>query len=133
MNMLGHYTGNSRYHEMARHALRFLSAPSIGERQGFEVAGLLLASREVNAPPLHLTIVGRKDDPAARALFRAAIGHRITYKRVEWWDNREGKLPNDDVEYPKLDKAAVFVCTDRSCSPPIFDPAKITAFTPKMR
>jgi uncharacterized protein YyaL (SSP411 family) len=133
MNMLGHYTGNSRYHEMARHALRFLSAPFIGEHQGFEVAGLLLASREVNAPPLHLTIVGRKEDPAARALFRAAIGHRITYKRVEWWDDREGKLPNEDVEYPKFDKAAVFVCTDRSCSPPIFDPAKITAFTPKMR
>jgi hypothetical protein len=37
------------------------------------------------------------------------------------------------VEYPRFDKAAVFVCTDRSCSPPIFDPAKITAFTPKMR
>ena len=133
MNMLSHYTGNAHYREMARHALRFLSAPSVGEHQGFEVAGILLAGQELNTPPLHLTIVGRKDDPAARALFRAAVGHRVTYKRVEWWDAREGNLPNPDVEYPQFEKAAAFVCTDRSCSPPIFDPAKITAFRPKTK
>ena len=133
MNMLGHYTGNTSYHEMARRALRFLSAPSVGEHQGFEVAGILLAGQELNTPPLHLTIVGRKDDPSARALFRAALGHRVSYKRVEWWDSREGRLPNPDVEYPQFDKAAAFVCTDRSCSAPIFDPAKITEFKPKTK
>src|ERR1700747_1472456 len=103
MNMLNHYTGNTHYRDIARHALRFLSAPALSEHHGFEVAGILLAGQELNAPPLHLTIVGRKDDPAARALFQAAIGHRVTYKRVEWWDAREGKLPNADVEYPQLD------------------------------
>lgn len=133
MNKLSHYTGNSRYRDMARHALRFLSAPSVGEHQGFEVAGILLAGQELNTPPLHLTIVGRKDDAAARALFLAAIAHRVTYKRVEWWDAREGHLPNPDVEYPQFEKAAAFVCTDRSCSLPIFDPAKITAFMPKTK
>jgi len=133
MNMLGHYTGNTRYHDMARHALRFVSAPSVGDHQGFEVAGILLAGQELNTPPLHLTVVGRKDDPAARALFHAAVGHRVSYKRVEWWDAREGKLPNPDVEYPQFDKAAAFVCTDRSCSAPIFDPVKITEFRPKTK
>ena len=133
MNMLSYYTGNTHYRDMAHHALRFLSAPSIAEHHGFEVAGILLAARELNTPPLHLTIVGRKDDAAASALFRAAVGHCVIYKRVEWWDTREGKLPNPDVEYPQFDKAAAFVCTDRSCSAPIFDPAKITQFRPKLK
>jgi uncharacterized protein YyaL (SSP411 family) len=133
MNLLSHYTGNAQYHDMARHAMRFLSAPSVGEHQGFEVAGILLAGQELGTPPLHLTIVGRKDDPDARTLFRAAVSHRTTYKRVEWWDSREGNLPNPDVEYPQFDKAAAFVCTDRSCSPPIFNPAKIAEFKQKTR
>lgn len=133
MNMLGHYTGNAIYRDMARHAMKFLSAPSVGEHQGFEVAGILLAAQELGTPPLHLTVVGRKDDPEARALFRAAAGHRTTYKRVEWWDSREGNLPNPDVEYPQFDRAAAFVCTDRSCSAPIFNPAKITEFRQKTK
>ncbi|HWX17364.1 MAG TPA: DUF255 domain-containing protein [Chthoniobacterales bacterium] len=133
MNMLNHYTGSAHYRDMGRHALRFVSAPSVSEHHGFEVAGILLAGRELNTPPLHLTIVGRKDDPAARALFRAAIAHRVTYKRVEWWDTREGNLPNPDVQYPQFDKSAGFVRTDRSCSAPIFEPAKITEFKPKTK
>ena len=51
----------------------------------------------------------------------------LTYKRVEWWDQREGALPNPDVQYPELEQAAAFVCTDRSCSPPIFSPDKISS------
>jgi uncharacterized protein YyaL (SSP411 family) len=113
--------------------MRYLSAPSVGENHGFEVAGILLAADEMNTPPLHLTIVGRKDDAAARTLFHAATAHRATYKRVEWWDQREGNLPNPDVQYPELDKAAAFVCTDRSCSPPMFDPAKVSEFRTNRR
>jgi len=29
-------------------------------------------------------------------------------------------LPNPDVQYPELKTAAAFVCTDRTCSTPIF-------------
>jgi hypothetical protein len=77
---------------------------------------------------LHITVVGKKDDFAARSLFMAAIALPATYKRVEWWDEREGALPNPDVEYPKFEKAAAFLCTDRRCSAPIFDSAKISTF-----
>jgi uncharacterized protein YyaL (SSP411 family) len=133
MNLLSHYNGKTRYRESARHAMRYLSAPSVGENHGFEVAGILIADHELNVPPLHLTIVGRKDDAAARTLFHAASAHRATYKRVEWWDQREGNLPNPDVQYPELDKAAAFVCTDRSCSSPMFAPAKVAEFRTKRR
>ena len=92
----------------------------------FLVADILLADSELRAVPLHLTSVGRKGDPAARALFAAALKQPVTYKRVEWWDRSEGALPNSDVQYPELEQAAAFLCTDRSCSPPIFSPDKIS-------
>jgi len=56
----------------------------------FLVADILLADSELRAVPLHLTSVGRKGDPAARALFAAALKQPVTYKRVEWWDRSEG-------------------------------------------
>jgi uncharacterized protein len=48
---------------------------------------------------------------------------------VEWWDQREGGLLNSDVEYPQVETAAAFICTDRRCSAPIVNPAKIAAFS----
>jgi hypothetical protein len=29
-------------------------------------------------------------------------------------------MPNADVQYPELDRPAAFVCTDHSCSLPVF-------------
>jgi len=43
-----------------------------------------------------------------------------SYKRLEWWDKREGPMPNPDVQYPQLDKSATFICTNKRCSLPIF-------------
>ena len=128
-NLLNHYTGNAADRARAEHAMRYLAAPGVAARRGFLVGGILLADRELSRPPLHLTVVGGKNDPKARQLFAAALRQPAPYKRVEWWDEKEGPLPNPDVEYPALDRAAAFVCTERSCSAPIFDEAKISAFS----
>jgi hypothetical protein len=69
--------------------------------------GALLADYEVGRPPLHLTVVGPKDDPAARALFEAALQYPSFYKRLEWRDTREGKLLNPDVQYPSVPRGGV--------------------------
>ena len=111
--------------------MRYLAAPTIGENHGYAVAGILLADKELGTTPLHVTVVGKKDDPAARSLFLAAIALPANYKRVEWWDEREGAMPNPDVQYPTFEKAAGFICADRRCSTPIFDPAKISTFAIK--
>jgi hypothetical protein len=124
-NLLHRYTGRTAYQEMAQHAMQYLSVPSTAESRGFLVGGILLADQEIASPPRHITIVGRKDDSSARSLFRAALQDPSTYKRVEWWDEREGALPNSDVEYPILEQAAAFVCGDKSCSAPIFSPEKL--------
>ena len=53
-----------------------------------------------------MTIVGQKDDPRAQALHALARDLPARYKRLEWLDLREGKLPNPDVEYPDLGEPA---------------------------
>lgn len=131
LNLLRHYTGKQMYEKVAQHAARYLAAPAVGENHGYAVAGILLTDKELGAPPLHVTVVGKKDDPTARSLFMATIALPANYKRVEWWDEREGAMPNPDVQYPKFEKPAAFICTDRRCSAPIFDPAKISTLAGK--
>ena len=119
-NLLNHYSGDTAYREMAEQAMRYLASSGIADRRGFQIGGILLANRELSMPPLHITVVGGKNDPAARSLYLAALKKPATYKRVEWLDEAEGPLRNPDVEYPPIDKAAAFLCTDRTCSAPIF-------------
>jgi uncharacterized protein YyaL (SSP411 family) len=130
-NLLFHYTGKTAYREMAQHAMQYLSVPAVADGRGFLIGGILLADREITAPPVHVTVVGRRDDSAARALFLAALQDPSTYKRIEWWDERDGPLPNSDVEYPTLTEAAAFVCGEKSCSAPIFSPEKLAGFNRK--
>ncbi len=118
--LLWHYTGNADSKAVADRAMRFVATPAATEHRGYLVAGVLLAADEMASTPLHITIVGRKDDPDAQELFRAAIRQPRTFSRIEWFDEREGPLPNPDVAYPTLSKAAAFFCTDQACSPPVF-------------
>ena len=74
------------------------------------------------------TVVGAKTDPRAMVLFCAVLAQPGAYKRVDWWDKSEGPLPNPDVTYPSLKRAAAFVCNDRQCSLPIFKPEGIAEF-----
>jgi uncharacterized protein YyaL (SSP411 family) len=129
-NLLFNYTARPSYHAMTEQATRYLAAPEIAER--LPAASVLLVDYEVVRPPLHLTVVGHKDDPAAQALFQSALRYPSGYKRLEWWDVREGALPNPDVQYPQLKTAAAFICTQRACSPPIFKPDDISAKVDKL-
>jgi hypothetical protein len=121
-NMLAHATGRSAYQAMAGHAMRYLASSIVVKQQGYAVAGILLANGELNTEPAHVTVVGAKDDPAARALFGAALRGAPSYTRIEWYDRREGPLPNADVEYPTLPQAAAYLCANDACSSPVRAP-----------
>jgi uncharacterized protein YyaL (SSP411 family) len=121
-NLLGNVTGKESWRAMATHAIRYLAAPAIIERQGFATSGILLADREMRLDPAHLTIVGSKQDPEARALFTAALRGAPDFARIEWFDPKEGPLPNADVQYPELPHAAAFLCAGGSCSIPMESP-----------
>jgi len=126
-NALSHYTGSDLHRDMASHAFAWLAEPAVALSRITE-AGILLADIERSSDPLHLTVVGARNDPAARALFDACLRVPGAYKRVEWWDRDEGPLPNPDIRYPPSARAAAYVCTDRRCSTPIRAPDQIAQF-----
>lgn len=125
-NRLFHATGCLHYRAMAENAMRYLVSEQVTGGMGF-LTGILSADKELGSGPLHLVVVGKKEDPEAKALYQAVLGIPSVYRRVEWWDRREGPLPHSDVDYPELEKAAAFVCAERVCSPPIFSPEKISS------
>ncbi|MBR0899847.1 thioredoxin domain-containing protein [Bradyrhizobium tropiciagri] len=125
MNMLNRYTGDDRGREQAAHAMRYLAAASAEMPR--PLPGVLLADEELAVEPTHVTIVGHKDDGRAQALHVVARALPARYKRLEWLDLREGKLPNADVDYPDLGEPAAFACSNRICSFPAFNAAELEA------
>lgn len=125
-NRLSRYSGNGTYRDHARQAMRFLAAPAVATERLTE-AGILLADEELSRDPLHITVVGRKNDEGARRLFAAVVGYPSEYLRIEWWDRREGPMPNPDVKYPELSRSAAFLCGSGLCSSPIYEPLELSA------
>jgi uncharacterized protein len=119
-NSLYRYTGKKEYRALAEHAMRYLATPDIALSRKVQVAGILLADRELSTEPLHITIVGRRSDSRARALFTTALNFMAPYRRLEWWDPEQGPLAQSDIEYPRLKVAAAYLCTGRTCSAPIY-------------
>jgi len=130
MNMLHRYCGNEGYREQASHAMRYLASASADMAR--PLPGLLLADEELAVEPTHMTIVGPKDDSRAQALHTLARALPARYKRLEWLDVREGKLPNADVEYPDLGEPAAFACSNRICSFPAFTAEELQANVKQM-
>jgi len=118
-NLLFAYSGVSEDRDLAAGVMRYVASPEILAHRGWAVGGILLADREMNSPPLHVTIVGAKSDAGAAELFRTALEAATSYKRVDWFDEAEGKLPNTDVEYPSLPYPAAFLCNGTACSSPM--------------
>jgi len=122
-NLLHHYTGKEEHKKLAERGMQFLAIKDVATKR--PPGGVLLANLEMSLDPAHVTIVGAKDDPNAQALYKAALNYPSNYKRVEWLDKKEGNLPNPDVEYPSLDKAAAFACANQRCSLPAFTPQEV--------
>jgi len=57
--------------------------------------------------------------------FAAALQFPAGYLQVDWWDRAEGPLPNPEIQYPLLARAAAFACTQSTCSTPVFDPRSV--------
>ena len=123
-NLVHYYTGNARYGRMATHGMKYLVAFAKAAPDQFH-AEVLLADRELSGAPIHITVVGNKEDPAAQALHSEALRYPTDYLQVDWWDPKEGPLPNRQIQYPQLGQAAAFACTGSACSTPIFDAGQI--------
>jgi uncharacterized protein len=120
-NMLQRYTADTRYRKSALHAVKFLTVAGPEELH----TDVLLVDRELANAPIHITVVGGKQDPAAQALHAAALKFPAGYLQVDWWDKTEGPLPNPEIQYPQLSRAAAFACTQNTCSNPVYEPGGI--------
>ncbi len=125
-NLAFRYTASMQYRKLAEHGMRYLTSPVLLKGEQF-FPGLLLADLEMAEAPVHITIVGAKDDAAAQSLYSAALAYPVFYKRQEWWDKQQGELPNPDIEYPNVQHAAAFACGRNTCSLPVYKPADIAA------
>lgn len=130
MNLLNRYFGNDGYREQAAHAMRYLAGASVAMPR--PLPGVLLADEELAVEPTHITIVGHKGDIRAEKLHALGRALPARYKRLEWLDLREGKLPNPDVEYPDLGEPAAFACSNRICSFPSFNAEELRATVTQM-
>ncbi len=126
LNMLHQYSGDGRWRAAAEQGFGYLASPAVLDAVDF-LPGVLLAERELQRDPVHITIVGGKGAAESRALYRAALAYPSPYKRAEWWDPAGAKLPNHDVEYPDLGEPAAFACSNRMCSLPVLDPKDLAA------
>jgi uncharacterized protein len=131
-NLAWRYSGDAQWQDLAEQGLRYLAAPALLDSGRF-LPGVLLADREFAVAPVHITVVGAKSDPAAQALHAAALRYPSEYLRVDWWDRAEGPLPNPDIRYPALAKAAAYACSAQACSSPVFDAAKLGATVDKLQ
>lgn len=122
-NLMRYYTGKDSYSAVAEAGMGYLPSPAVTDAYFF-LPGVLLAEQELTREPVKATIVGGKDDAQAAALHSAALAYPTEYRRVQWWDKREGRLPYHDVNYPDYPEAA-FACTSTFCSLPVTEPAGV--------
>ncbi len=99
LNLASRYAGDAQLMDGARHGMAWLAALA---KNDVVLPGILLADAELAREPVHVTIVGRRDNPAAAALHAAARRYPTRYLRIEWIDRAEGPMPNPDVEYPDM-------------------------------
>ncbi|HWA27740.1 MAG TPA: DUF255 domain-containing protein [Lacunisphaera sp.] len=116
---LAQVTGKPEHRAVAEPALRWILSPEVTAGRGFYVGGALLAAEEAATDPVHVLVLGAKDEPAARAMFAAALRLPDQHKLVEWWDRREGPPPRGEDIFPEMDEAAAFLCANGACSLPI--------------
>ena len=120
-NLLFRSTRSDHDRQMAETALRFADTPSVRQAQLSSVGGLLLAKEELESDPLHITIVGKKDDLLAANLFKTALASPSSYKLVEWIEGHQSGVGEDTIQYPELASSAAFVCGRGSCSAPVLN------------
>jgi hypothetical protein len=123
-NMANRYTGNPRYRKLALHGMKYLAAVAAAA-DGQLLPDILLADRELSMAPIHIAIVGGKRNPAARLLHAAALRYPADYLQIDWLDRAEGELPNHEIQYPEMDRAAAFACADGACSRPVYEANEI--------
>jgi len=117
-SMLAFATGDQRFHATSVEAMRYLAADSVALRP--LSAGILLANQDLTEAPIHITVLGSPSNPETVALHTAALRSIASHELIELRDPSDPSPLPTSVSYPRLDRAALFLCTVRACSSPVF-------------
>ena len=126
-SLLSRASGRPADRELAESSLKWALSPEAVSRRGPYVGALLLAMEELHKEPLHVTVVGGKDDPVARAMVAIALRAPTANKLVEWWDRREGPPPRGEDIFPDSAHPAAYLCANGACSAPLASSEALSA------
>jgi uncharacterized protein YyaL (SSP411 family) len=135
LERLSALTGEGRYHDESAQALR-AAAPGRVE-QGLFTATLGLALDTHLAPPLHVVVVGARQDDRTRALHAAALatyrhGTVVQVYDPDAPDGASGRLPavvTDGISAPGARAShgpRAYACTATECAAPADSPEALT-------
>ena len=117
-SMLAFATGDDSFHATAVEAMRYLAADSVA--LGPMSAPILLANQDLTEAPIHVTVIGALSDSNTPALRTAALRAMTSHELIEMRDPSDPSPLPTSVAYPVLDRPALFSCTARACSSPVF-------------
>jgi uncharacterized protein len=124
-SLLSLATGDRGFHADAEEAMRYLASPQVALKP--LSAGVLLANQDVTEAPIHVTILGSPTEPNFTALHAAALRSITSHELIETRDPSDPNPAPSTIAYPHLTRAALFLCTARACSSPIFQPDQVRA------
>jgi hypothetical protein len=117
-SMLAFATDDPRYRATAAEGMRYLAAEPIALRP--MSAGILLANEDMTEAPIHVTVVGSPSNPDTIALHTAALRSIASHELIEVRDPADPAPLPTSIDFPRLDRPALYLCTARACSSPVF-------------
>ncbi len=115
-------TGDTTYKKAAEHTLKLLS--KFYPNRGYMAGAFAAALRLYGSYPNQIVIVGNSKDKAAQTLHSAALRYYDPNKVVIFLDKGAKPLKVGEIEFPEMEKPALFACRQSLCSSPITDVAK---------
>jgi len=114
-------TGEVSYKKGAEHTLKLLSR--FYSTRGYMAGAFAMALRLFGSYPHQIVIVGDLKEKSAQNLHLQALRYYDPNKVVIFLDKKTKPLKLGEIEFPEMEKAALFACRQSLCSAPIFDPA----------
>ena len=121
LSELYYFTDNNMYKQGAERTLQYL----LGSRSPYPPALAALAVDRYLNYPLHIVIVGEKEEQITQSLWHESLRVYAPGKTVMLLDPSKDKLAIGEVSFPKLSQPAAYVCTDLLCSKPIEKPGQL--------
>jgi len=115
-------TGDAAYKKAAEHTLKLLS--KFYPNRGYMAGTFALALRQFGTYPNQIVIIGGLKDKTAQALHSAALRFYDPNKVVIFLDKGTKPLKVGEIEFPEMEKPALFACRQSLCSSPITDAAQ---------